>query len=385
MYKLYGDGIHDDQPAIQQLLDSGCPLVELPAPEKCYLIGNTLKLHSCQELRLPRYCRIKLMDSADCVMLANADREAGDHDITVSGGIWDLNNKNQSSNPLLRHSWLPVTVDQPMPFGLDTSIYWGWIMHFLRVKNLVIKDLTLKDPVTFACTLDTVSFFTVENIVFDFNHGHPYPVNMDGIHLNGNCHYGTIRNIKGATYDDLIALNSDEGSCGPITHIDIDGLYAERCQTFIRLLTCRNAVEHITIRNVHGTCFMYGIGLTKWYDGPETGYYDGITMDNIHISRGEPVVHPDYPRMGMEAFAMISIESGTRVRSLSISNMHRHEKLHPAPTIEVQKDCVIENLALKNCSDVSALKFPFMKMNGQIRTLYKENIRTEKGILWEEN
>ena len=53
-YKLYGDGIHDDTPAIQEMLDSGAVLIELPPPAKNYLISKTLKIHSNQELVLSR-------------------------------------------------------------------------------------------------------------------------------------------------------------------------------------------------------------------------------------------------------------------------------------------------------------------------------------------
>ena len=38
MKKIYGDGINLDTEGIQELLDSGTPLVELPVPEKEYLI-----------------------------------------------------------------------------------------------------------------------------------------------------------------------------------------------------------------------------------------------------------------------------------------------------------------------------------------------------------
>ena len=31
---LYGDGIHDDYPAIQEMIDSGACEVSLPVPEK---------------------------------------------------------------------------------------------------------------------------------------------------------------------------------------------------------------------------------------------------------------------------------------------------------------------------------------------------------------
>ena len=43
--KLYGDGVHDDAPAIQAMLDSGACEISLPAPEKHYAVGATLRIH----------------------------------------------------------------------------------------------------------------------------------------------------------------------------------------------------------------------------------------------------------------------------------------------------------------------------------------------------
>ena len=40
--KLYGDGIHDDTLAIQELLDSGRRIIFLPSPEKHYTISKTV-------------------------------------------------------------------------------------------------------------------------------------------------------------------------------------------------------------------------------------------------------------------------------------------------------------------------------------------------------
>lgn len=382
MTKLYGDGIHDDTLALQELLDTKNALVELPVPQNFYLISKTLKIHSYQELRLPRYCRIKLAANSNCRMISNADTDNGNEHITISGGIWDYNNLEQEKNPQIFTSNFSSADGTPTAFKPNPTFYDGFSLYFYNVKYLNLKDLTLKDPVTFACTIDTVSYFTIENIVFDFNHGNPYPVNMDGIHINGNCHFGTIRNLKGATYDDLVALNADEGSNGPITHIDIDGLYAERCQTFIRLLTVRNRVEHIHIHNLFGTCFMYGIGLTKYYKGETTGCFDAITLDNINISRGEPVIDPRYPRRGLDTFAMISIESETVTKSLHISDMHRNEKVLAVPTIEIQKNTTVENLTLENCSDTSDMEFPFVKNNGDVGKLYMLNVRSTAGEVW---
>ena len=64
MYQLYGDGVHDDYPAIQEMIDSGVCEVSLPAPKKCYLISKTLLLPSNFRLVLPRFAEIKLADSS---------------------------------------------------------------------------------------------------------------------------------------------------------------------------------------------------------------------------------------------------------------------------------------------------------------------------------
>ena len=229
MNSIYGDGIHLDTAGIQQLLDSGTPLVELPVPEKEYLIDKPLRIHSGQELKLPRYCRIKLAAGSNCHMVINDDFENGNQNITLTGGIWDYNNLEQDKNP----QYVKI-IEKTIPPRKGTDVT---VMRFKNVKNIHISGLTVKDPVTYAIWLDMASYFTVENIVFDFNLGNPRPANMDGVHVDGNSSYGTIRNIKGKCYDDLVALNADEGSDGDISHIDIDGLYAEDCHSAVRLLT----------------------------------------------------------------------------------------------------------------------------------------------------
>lgn len=65
MNKLFGDGIHDDYPAIQEMIDSGAHEVILPDPQECYLISKTLVLPSDFRLVLPRFAEIRLMDQAN--------------------------------------------------------------------------------------------------------------------------------------------------------------------------------------------------------------------------------------------------------------------------------------------------------------------------------
>ena len=51
-YTLFGDGIHDDTDAIQEMIDSGVCEVSLPAPEVRDLISRPLVIPSFFKLRL---------------------------------------------------------------------------------------------------------------------------------------------------------------------------------------------------------------------------------------------------------------------------------------------------------------------------------------------
>jgi len=353
---LYGDGINDDTKAIQEMIDNANGEVVLPSPEVCYIISKPLELPSDFRLVLPRFCRIKLKANSNCVMLKNktvshkAQRnnsnlwyflneyspDAPCQNIEVCGGIWDCNNKEQNPNPLVTRIYEPEG-------------YNGFGMLFYNVKNLRISSLTVKDPVTFSITLDTVSYFTVDNIVFDFNYGNPLATNMDGIHLNGNCHFGEISNLKGACYDDLVALNADEGSAGEISNIKIKGLYAEDCHSAVRLLSANYPVRNIHISDVYGTYFQYCIGLTRFYKTNDKGIFDAITLDNIYASKA--VRLPVYNKKPDDyVYPLIFIESKLHIGSLKISDLHRREYIIPVETVFVGEDTEIEQLLMDNIS-----------------------------------
>ncbi len=334
---LYGDGIHDDTDAIQRLLDAKTCRVELPAPAHFYVIRRTLKIHSNQELVLPRFCTIRLADGSNCPMLENADPDAGAVNIAVQGGIWDFNNRGQLGNPFAApHPELPD--------------YMGFIMLFRKIKNFRLANLTLKDTVTFAVTLDTVSDFTVESITFDFNYGNPFATNMDGIHLNGNCHNGVIRDLKGACYDDLVALNADEGSGGPISNISIDGIFAADCHSAVRLLADRFPVTDVHIQNVYGTFYIYAVTLSQFYQAAEFGRFDRIVLNNIHAAKAAN--HPVYQKTEefQRSVPVIWVDGRLHIPNLHISDLYRLEENIPVETIRVDAQAHIDNLTLANVS-----------------------------------
>jgi len=372
---LYGDGINDDTLALQEMIDSALGGLELPMPEKCYMISKPLIIPSNFKLRLPRYAQIKLMPNSNCVMLRNKftdeleelndgwifkyikGQKVGNlaENIEIEGGIWNFNNLEQAPNPMIKKLGIPG--------------YVGVGMVFLGIKNFRLTSLTLKDPVTFAVVLDTVSYFTVDNIIFDYNYGNPLATNMDGIHINGNCNFGDIRNLKGACYDDLVALNVDEGTKGDISDITIDGLYAEDCHSAVRLLSANTRVKNIHISNVYGTYFQYCIGLTRYQKILSKGYFDGIVLNNISASKAERL--SVYNKDGTYEYPLIYIQDGLFIKNLKISNLNRIEYISSVETINVGGDkgavtyeeqdeikmglkknnpTIVENLILENIS-----------------------------------
>lgn len=360
---LYGDGIHDDTAAIQEMIDSGVCELSLPAPSVRYLISAPLIIPSHFKLKLPRFAEIRLADGSNCVMLQNKtvykpaprlrecfrekwehfwffvdelspDPEDACHDFEIEGGIWNYNNMHQRENLIYGNRF-------------DATHYLGHLMFFYNVRHFRLSNMTFKDPANYAVMIDRASYFTVENIVFDFNDGNPIASNMDGIHLDGNCHYGVIRNLQGACYDDLVALNAHEGSSGDITNIEIDGLFAENCHSAVRLLAVDEQIRNVTVSNVFGTYYQYCIGLTKHYPGEATGCFDGIVLQSIHASKSErrPIQEAHMSNKNHH-FSFLWIQGGAPIGSLTVRDLHRREYVNPVPTISIEGGTTVKNLAV---------------------------------------
>lgn len=368
---LYGDGIHDDTAAIQELIDSSME-VSLPAPKAFYLISKPLELHGNLRLKLPRYAEICLADGANCYMLKNAtvddekpriisrlfhhvnrySPDAPCENIEVCGGIWNFNNKNQNPNPLSSGKYEP-------------DHYTGLCFLFYNVKHLRLSSLTIKDPANFAVTLDTVSYFAVDHITFDFNDGNLYQSNMDGIHLCGNCHHGSIENLFGTCYDDTVALNAEEGSRGVIDHITIRGIYTENAYSAVRLLSASPecAVRNVHISDIHGTFYHFCICFMPFYETGKRGLFENITIENICASKSDRDLVKFYLVHKYRKYGIIDTEGRLDLKNISIRNVHRREFVDSTvPTLQFAENAVIENLFLENitaenCTDTENMQF----------------------------
>ena len=374
MYTLYKDGINDDTLAIQEMLDSGASVVHLPATNACYRISKPLKIHSNQTLKLDETTVVKLLPKSDCYMVTNADENA--HDIALIGGIWDYNNMEQTKNPI---SFDESGREKPshMDGNPDTWItypkwYTGVCMHFYKVERLTLRDFTVKDPVTYCVEIGYVRYFTVENIKFDQNLGNPKPINMDGIHIDGGCRFGSVKNVQGTCYDDIVAMNADDGCDGTIEDIEIDGVYGERALRGVRLLSTRSLVARISISNVFGTFFRNAIGLTYFYTrSGSRGKMEHISIRNVYAKN-------DLTMDGSNKYyySLIWVDSDIDVDFLTIDNVCRKEDISYVETLKVCPNSHITNLSLSNiCQrNVTDFKIPMFRNCGTIDKLYMYNL-----------
>lgn len=277
-----GDGIADDTAALQRALDGGQRTVVIPKGN--YLIRKTLLLDSATKIKAAPDAIIRLADNAgtgvDIFLLSNRDPMNGNADLIVEGGIWDGNNAN---NPRGDPAKMPC--------------YTGVGMHFNNVQRLVLRNFVIRNPEAYAIRAIHLRDFRIEDIGFDFNVTRP---NQDGVHLNGFCEQGVIRNLTAlspyATNDDMVALNADDGDPktfvfqqgmvnGPIRDITIQNLRAPSAFTFVRLLSSEHLIENVIIDGITGGARFYAINMDRWRFPPGGGRIRNVTIRDLQVRK----------------------------------------------------------------------------------------------------
>lgn len=338
---LVGNGTHDDTAAIQALLDSRRALVYLPSPPKHYLISKPLRIYSNQTLQLDRFTVIRLKDGSDCLMITNDDHERGNENVALVGGVWDMHNEGQSLAEYQKTRIWKGTY--------DPARYLGVLMRFNRIKRLTLRGLTLKDPVTFSAQLGHLTEFTIEDITFDHNLKR---TNMDGIHVHGDSRQGRITNLKGATNDDLVALNADDAgifemSRGPIEDVVVDGIWANDGFTAVRLLSAGSPVRRVRLANIFGTYRYNAVSFTnhKVHPGTESTFED-ISIHGLFCGKSTMGMKTDPSEPGNSNLSLIWIDAPAVVSGLTMSDIRRTETTWPAATLLVEPGATIKSLQL---------------------------------------
>ena len=352
--KLYGDGIHDDTDAIQAMLDM-CGTVRIP--DGRYLITKPLIIHSNTHLILSSLATLRLADRANCSILDNDGLYSDETNvnITIEGGIWDGNHMMQERQKIPNEG-RPGDENEDKICDKQTyisNIYVVFMVRLVHTQHLQVKNLTFKDPTSYAIHIADSRYFNVENITLDYDLLKP---NMDGVHIQGPARFGKIRNIFGNANDDHVALCANgtirsEITRGDIEDVDIDGVYCDNGYTGVRLLSRGDAIRNIHISNIHGEFRFYAVSFTHHYpirdDKP-------ILLENIHISdiyasksRAECA---ENHKPAVENGALIWFENGIVCRNVRVENIYRNERniYTKAPTVRISENVQASNLCLQN-------------------------------------
>lgn len=293
-YGAIGDGVTDCSPAIKKALEVE---TEIYFPAGVYVITEELLIPSNRHICLDKEAVLFAADhcfdkDGTRAMITNADHVNGNENIVFEGGKVDANNIHNG-----RENWK----DGPN---------WGLTFCFMRVKNLTVKNLVSHNAETYNFRLNYVEDFIIEGITFTATH---LTRCQDGIHLEGYCHRGVIRDIVaeyGCTNDDVIAFTADEAvdeyaHCkgvedGPITDILVENVTAECCHSPVRLLSIDQEISNVTFRNISAGVRHHGINadgarysadpLFQEEDYPKgIGNMKNILFENITLWRMDQV------------------------------------------------------------------------------------------------
>ena len=320
--KLYGDGIHDD---------------------------THFKLSSGATLRLA--------DGANCSILDNDGlyRKCLNRNITIEGGVWDGNHANQKRE-VIKNEDQPCVYEKYLTNSLVVLM-----VRLVHTEHLTVKNITFKDPTSFAIQIADTKYFTVENVYFDYNLVNP---NMDGVHIQGPARFGLIKNIHGNANDDHVALTANATVRTEITHGDVedivvDGVYCDNGYTGVRLLSRGDAIRNIHIKNIHGEFRYYAVSFTHHYPIREDKpmILENIHLSDLHVSKSCGPC-PENHRNANKTGALVWFEKGITCKNVLVENVYRNEKNveTEAPTVRFSEDVYASNIKFRNINNTFAGK-----------------------------
>ncbi len=352
----------DDTALIQSILDRAPKLGSLKLIVDGAILVKGLNVHSNTTIEcIGSGSGFFLADHSDRPIIRNADPSATErknHNLTFLGGTYNGNGAKQAHDVPGR----------------------GWMTGFalFGVENVTFRNLTIKNAATFALLMTNWQRAVFENIDLDNHARRPH---QDGLHLCGPGRFLSMRNIRGVTGDDFVALNADDGhvdwnhagefvrndgfgpyaSFGPITDVDISGVFIDGSDNAIRILSRESRVDRVSIRNVQGTFGKNGFFLQPhWREG---GNFGRITFENIDL-------RPAKADFGIIPFVFFL---AGHFEHLTLRNIQSHLPVDSRPVIWVMPHAVIDVLSVEGMQiyqkDPHSAKAPVIQVDGQIDLL----------------
>jgi len=199
--------------------------VFFPKRDQPYSINAPIVLTSGQRIGADPEAEIRLVPNTNTCMVRNEHLVSGqdrpipadtvpDTNLLIEGGVWTTLATSPSQTNGNGQGW---------PDRHDRKLNCHGVILFSNVRGVVVRNIVVRQSKAHAVQLSNCSDFLVDGVTFQEHR-------RDGIHVNGPAKHGVIRNIRGVTGDDFIALNAWDWantvpSFGPIDHILVDGVY----------------------------------------------------------------------------------------------------------------------------------------------------------------
>ena len=285
---LTGGGT-DDTAAIQAVLD-----IAKDGTEGVYLVMDGaalvrgLKVYSNTTICcLDDTCGFFMAPHSGGPLIQNGNRvfngDGIDCYITLQGGTYNQNCPEQERMILYDDA---TTGFSTYIAEEGKSSDWTVAFLFIGVRHVRITDVTIRDQCVYAAFFRNWRHVLCENVFIDLpNKAHG--TNQDGLHFHGPGQYLTLRNIRGSSSDDFIALGPDEEDRNAsISDVLIDGVELYGADQAIRMLCCSGGrLDRVTVKNVTGVYRSYGFFINPFFnEGVKPGCgYGSIVIDTVNL------------------------------------------------------------------------------------------------------
>jgi hypothetical protein len=359
----------DDTALIQSILDRAPKLGSLKLIVDGAILVRGLKIHSNTTIEcIGSGSGFFLADHSDQPIIRNSDPSATERknrNLTFLGGTYNGNSANQTFSGNFAK----------LPPGRN----WTVVFALYGVEQVTMRDITIMDMTIFAAHFANWRHVTCENIFIHLSQK-PQPPQC-GLQFQGPGQFLSLRNIHGNPGDDIIALNADDYhsdwnkqgdftgndfygpnvSFGPISDVDIDGVFIDGGHNGIRILSRASRVDRVSIRNVQGTFTKFGFFISPaWRPGGNLG---NITFENIDL-------RPLQPDFGPLPFVFL-IQGN--IEQLTLRNIHSHQPIDSRPVVWVQPSSDIGVLRVDGMSvyqnNPRSAQTPLIQVDGHVGLL----------------
>ena len=336
----------DETDLMQAILDRAPVLGGLHLIVDGAMLVRGLKVHSNTTIQcLNGDCGFFLREGSNRPLIQNADPSTTirkNRNIAFLGGNYNGNAKGQAHHAVTG----------------EKSEEWVTAFSLFGVEQVTFRDVTITNMRTFAVFITNWYRVVLENVHLNLTEI-VVPSNQDGIHVQGPGQFLSMRNISGRTWDDFIALNADDVnsdwnaqgefvgnkafgphvSFGPITDVDIDGVFIDEAAQAVRILSRQSRLDRVSIRNVQGTYRSFGFFIGPYYR--QGGNIGRVTIDQVDLR----ALDPNYTYLPPFLFFL----SG-RMEHLTLRNIHSHLPIDGRSLVWVQPDAEIDLLTVDGMS-----------------------------------